>query len=346
MPRILSNRRSLCGQMNGALEGRSFLTGPVVGLLLAATALSCAETERSPLGIPLLPRVPTREEEAQIARADRLLEADPRNVELLLEAALAREEVWRYREALRLYDRGIELAPEDYRLHLGRGHRLIRLRRLDEALAALDRAVELDPFGFNSAYLRGLTYYLMGDFGRSADEYGRCLSLARDPGSPEPEGFSAGQGDPRTCMLATTDARSRVSLTTWMYRALMRSGRCEEARTLLRDVPAEMDLQTPNEHYSGSTIQPGANRHYHLTLLHYRGLVSEERLLDRVEWADQWPTVAYGVAVRQLLKGDTASAVDLMKEVVSTAEWARLGHVASEVELLRFRDSGWDELRQ
>ena len=43
---------------------------------------------------------------------------------------------------------------------LGRAHRLIRHRQFDAALADLDRSEQLDSFGFNTAYLRGLTYYL------------------------------------------------------------------------------------------------------------------------------------------------------------------------------------------
>ena len=116
----------------------------------------------SPLGVRLDPRPATPEQEERVRRADAALAASPNNVELIFEAAQAREAVWRYNESTALYTRALKLAPNDYRLYLNRAHRIIRLRRFDLAQQDLERSVSLDPYGFNSAYLLGLTYYLAG----------------------------------------------------------------------------------------------------------------------------------------------------------------------------------------
>ena len=125
-------------------------------LVAATVALSCApshedlnvveQNELSPLGQPMIPREPTDGEAARIRRADEALAASPDNVDLMVEAALAREDVWRYKEAIELYTKGVTIAPGDYRLYLGRAHRLIRLRRFSEALDDLNRSFDLDPF--------------------------------------------------------------------------------------------------------------------------------------------------------------------------------------------------------
>jgi len=284
--------------------------------------------------VSLAPLQPNKAQEARILRADEALSLDPENVELILEAASAREDVWRYNEAVDLYGRGLAVAPNDYRLYLGRAHRLIRLRHFDAALDDLDRAVQLDPYGFNSAYLRGLTYYLLGRFEAAADEYARCMSLARDSAAVASGGTGALPGDPRHCMFVATDPQSLVAITAWRYRALRRAGRHGEALLLLEVVPDSLTLLEGGlPEYAASIIQPGNNEHYRNLILFYKGLVSEESLLDKERWGPQWSTVAYGVAAWRLVEGDTTAALRLLREIVAEPYWARLGHVAAEIDL-------------
>ncbi|MBM3789950.1 MAG: hypothetical protein FJW35_06310 [Acidobacteria bacterium] len=287
--------------------------------------------EYSPTGLRLSPNPETPEQSENIRRADEALRADPDNPERILEAARAREEVWRYNEAVDLYGRGIALAPGDYRFYLGRAHRNLRLRRFDIAMQDLARCAELDPLGFNTAYLRGLAYYLTGQFDFAAAEYGRCVDLSRrQPAAGQPP------GDPRSCAMIAEDNQSRVAVTAWMYRALRRAGREKQASLLLETIPEGLALSGEfAKKYAGSIILPDDNSHYYETLLFYRGMRREEELLDPGKWGAQWSTVAYGVAVWHLVEGRRDRAVELLRRIVSEPFWARLGHVAAEMDLIR-----------
>ncbi len=315
-------------------------------VVAAMVAMNCApsqeepdvveQNELSPLGIPMIPQEATADEAERIRRADEALAADPDSVDLLIEAALAREDVWRYKEAIELYTKGIVVAPDDYRFYLGRAHRLIRLRRFTEALDDLNRSFERDPYGFNTAYLRGLVHYLQGDFEAAANEYGRCMALARDEDALELVANDKVPGDPRHCMLNATDDRTRVAITVWRYRALRRAGRDEEAARLLESVPEGLVLTDPGaDEYQGSIIKPDSNEHYYRTLLFYKGYLTEAEILDKEELGGQWSTVAYGTAVFHLVEGRKEQAVTLLQEISSEPYWARLGHVAAETDLIR-----------
>ena len=287
----------------------------------------------TPLGVPMSPRTPNAAEEERIRAADEALAGAPDSLLLVLEAASAREAVWRYADAVALYRQAAVRHPDSWRLPLGMGHRLIRLRRTGEALAALERSLALDPEGFNAHYLLGLARYLRGDYAGAVDVYQACLDLAEAGGAESP------QGDPRTCRDVANDPASRVALTSWMYRAMGRAGRREEAARLVEGIPEGMDI--PNlsaELYPGSPIPPDDNTHYYLTLLFYRGLMSEDAVLSDPRVSEgQWPTVAYGVAAYHLVEGDTARAVQLLDSIVAQPYWARLGHVAAEADLLQIR---------
>ncbi len=285
------------------------------------------------------PLAATAEQETRIRAADAALQIVPEDVERVLEAARAREAVWRYEEALALYGRALEVVPNDWRIWLSRGHRQIRLRRFTAAQHDLERAKSLDPWGFNTAYLLGLTYYLQGRFDAAADEYMRCIELGRNRLARA--SVATAGGDARSCALSHSDVASRVALTAWAWRALQRAGQSAEADRLLSGIPEGLDIPTSaNPAYGSSPIQPDDNTHYYLTLLHYRGLMSETALLNspRVPEA-QWSTVAYGAAVKRLIAGDTAGAKTLLREILAQPTWARLGHVAAEADLVRLGET-------
>ncbi len=306
-----------------------------VTLVLCAVACDRTGQDRES---SLAPLQPSQAQAERIRRADHALSLDPKNVYLILEAAFAREDVWRYAEAVELYGRGLEIAPNDYRLYLGRAHRLIRLRQFDAALDDLDRAVELDPYGFNSAYLSGLAYYLTGRFDAAAEEYGRCTSLARDEAALALAETGRVPGDPRHCMFVATDPQSLVAITAWRYRALRRAGHHEEASHLLDLISEDLSLSEGGlPEYGASIIKPDNNEHYYHLILSYKGLKPERDLLDRERWGAQWSTVAYGTAVWHLVEGDTSRAMQLLREIVAEPYWARLGHVAAETDLIRLR---------
>jgi tetratricopeptide (TPR) repeat protein len=312
--------------------------------LAAAFLTGCSDDWRSdpgsvresPAGISYNPRQPTPAQEERIRIADSALARAPDDTDCIVEAALAREDVWRYEEAIQLYTRGLEIDQADYRLYLGRAHRLIRFRRLEQALRDLDESVRLDPYGFNSAYLRGLTYYLMGRFQDAAEEYGRCIDLSKDEAALKLAASGSAPGDPRSCMVIASDDASKVAISSWRYRALRRAGREREAADLLTTIPEDLILtDAPNEVYRTSTILPGDNTHYYMTLLLYKGSKGETDILNRNLFGEQWATVAYGAAVWRLVEGNREGAIALMREIVAEPHWARFAHVAAEMDLIR-----------
>jgi len=254
-----------------------------------------------------------------IAEADNALREAPDDVEALITAGRVRRDFWQYRQAMALYSRAMELAPEDWRPYRYRGHRYISVRIFDRAIADLERARELAPLNWDVSYHLGLAYYLSGRFQESADEYARCLSLSQDEGVRE-----AQAGDFRSCAENGNDAESLVAMTEWAVRAALRAGRSDEAQALLARIPLNLDVSE--------------NLAYYHDLLLYKGAMTPEELLNPGPEAPyRRETVGYGVANWYLVQGDTARAIQLLEELVQDPWWPGFGRIASEVELARLR---------
>lgn len=252
-----------------------------------------------------------------IEAADRALEADPDNVELIIAAGRVRRNFWQYRQAMELYSRVIELAPGDWRPYRYRGHRHISLRQFVDAVADLEKARDLAPFNWDVAYHLGLAYFLNGQFGEAADEYLRCLGLSGDV-----EAAEARSEDFRSCSENSEDPDSRVAMTEWAVRATLRSNRPEAAAELLDGVPNDLEI--------------GENLPYYHDLLFYKGEMTEDQLLNPGPDAPyRKETVGFGVANWLIVQGDTARAIQLLQELVEDPWWPGFGRISAEVELFR-----------
>ena len=122
------------------------------------------------------------DEKGEIAAARDKHAADPKNIDLLIALGRAEATVWRYRDAIATYTRGIEIAPNDARLYRHRGHRYISIRAFDKARADLQRAAELNANDFDIWYHLALSYYLLGDLSKAEDAYRKCLAVAEEIG--------------------------------------------------------------------------------------------------------------------------------------------------------------------
>jgi len=250
-----------------------------------------------------------------IAEADEALTQDPDNVELLIAAGRVRRNFWHYRQAMELYSRVIELAPNDWRPYRFRGHRHLSLREFDDGISDLERARELAPFNWDVAYHLGLAYYLAGRFGEAANEYGRCLALAEDA-----EAGAANSQTFRSCSRNGDDPESLVAMTEWAVRAASRAGQTEVAAELLAGVPLGLEVEE--------------NVAYYHDLLFYKGIMTADQLLNPgPDGPYRRETVGYGVAVWFLVQGDTLGARELLEELVQDPWWPGFGRIASEVEL-------------
>lgn len=282
--------------------------------VLALSRIDRADAQGPPelttlLGRPVFARPDT---DGAIAKADALLAADPRNVDLILAAARARDVALQFHAAIDVYSRGLAIAPEDVRLLRFRGHRYISIRRFDLALPDLQKAARLAPSSFDVLYHLALAHYLRGEFADAARVYQSCLDTKSDS-VPLPQGW-------RSCATTMATPNDRVAVTDWLYRALRRAGRHDQAKALL---PAF----TPD-------LKVGENEAYYTALRFYAGAVTEEAAMTpATQRENRLVTVGYGVATFHLANGDQARACALLTRIADEPNWNAFGVIAAEVDL-------------
>jgi tetratricopeptide (TPR) repeat protein len=263
------------------------------------------------LGRPVFARP---DSDGAIAKADTALAADPRNLDLVLAAARARDVALQFHAAIEVYTRGLALAPQDVRLLRFRGHRYISIRRFDLAVADLERAVALAPSSFDVTYHLALAHYLRGEFDAAVKVYRACLDASAGPG-PLPPGW-------RSCTTTRATDNDRVAMTDWLYRALRRAGHHDQAQALVTPITAGMTV--------------GENEAYYTALRFYKGDVTELQAMTPVTKSDnRLVTVGYGVATAYLANGDTERACDLLERIAAEPNWNAFGVIAAEVDLTR-----------
>jgi len=230
----------------------------------------------------------------------------------------------KFRQAIAVYTRGIELHPQNPWMYRHRGHRYITVRELDRAIADLERAAQLvqgkpdevEPDGqpneqnipigtlhSNIDYHLALAYYLKGDFARAIPVYQRELADARN------------------------DDR-RVSIAYWYVLALKRLKRNADAEAVLNAIPRDLHI-----------IENGT---YHDLLRVFRGELRPDSVLAAVEARGGISTVgyvttAYGVATWYLLNSRETYAKSIYSRIVSGSQWPAFGYIAAEAELARDR---------
>jgi tetratricopeptide (TPR) repeat protein len=248
------------------------------------------------------------DEKGVLAAAEKAVAADPNNLELLRKLAAAQVSVWQDREAVATLTRALEIAPRDAGLLTERGHREVPLREFARAAADLDRAVSIDPKRMEAWYHLGLAHYFQADFSSAAAAFQKAVETAPN-------------GD------------ERINSTNWLYAALRRAGKNEEATRALEAIPAEMKFEAPHtEHY--------------LNLVRlFQARKTESEILPPQPAPDnkddepelRFDTVAYGVGNWHLYNGDEAKAQDYFARVLKGHVWITWGFVGSEVDLARLK---------
>lgn len=274
---------------------------------------------RSVTGKPLVPMaLPEAERtrlEANLQAAEAELANVPDSADALIWVGRRQGYLWRYRQAIDTFTKGIDRFPSDPRFYRHRGHRYITVRNFDGAIADFEKAVllisgtkdEIEPDGapnpkgiprsslhFNIWYHLGLAYYLKGDFANARRAYDQCMTVSTNDDS----------------VTATTD---------WLWMTLMRLGEKEAAARVLDRITPTMDI-----------LENGS---YHRRLLMYKGLATPESLLD-TDNADDLTiaTQGYGVGNYYRVMGDTAKAKQIFDKVLAGRQWAAFGFIAAEVD--------------
>lgn len=267
-------------------------------LILAAPALAQTTQEPEAVSWRGTKFFAQMDEKNQVAEAAAKLAADPKNVDLIIALGRAQAGVWRYRDAISTYTRGLEIAPDNAMLYRHRGHRYISTRQFDRAVKDMKRAAELNDKDFDIWYHLALAYYLKGDFKRAAEAYERCLAVA----------------DKDDSVIAVSD---------WLYMTYRRLKKDSEAARVLARITPDMKVEE--------------NKSYFDRLLLYKGLKKESDIINDKMTDLDIATVGYGMGNWHLYNGDRAKAREYFERVVSGKYWPAFGFIASEAELARLR---------
>lgn len=259
--------------------------------------------------------------ERQLADARRAYLKTPANLDSIIWYGRRLGYLGRLRESIEIYTRGLVVHPDNAWLLRHRGHRYISVRDFDAAIGDLKRADELTrdkpdevepdgqpnaqntPIGTlksNIGYHLALAYYLKGSWGEAADIAQRELTAA------------------------TNDDR-RVSMAHWLYMALRRAGRTDEAAKVI--VPMRRNMRIIE------------NQPYHRLMLLYKGVLPPDSVLvasPTGELSVEDASAAYGVANWHWYNGRRAEAQALWTRIVAGGQWGAFGTIAAEVELSRF----------
>jgi len=290
----------------------------VLGAALAAGAPAPEATSLlgEPLYAPALAAEQRAEYESKLAAARARYGQAPDQLESIVWLGRRTAYLGRFREAIAIYSRGLELHPESAELLRHRGHRAITVRELELALADLKQAARLiegrpdvvEPDGLpnrlniptstlhgNIWYHLGLAQFLKRDFAAAAAAYRKGLATARSEDM-------------------------RIAFTIWLVWSLKRLGRDQEVETLLAGIDPELKL-----------IENGD---YLELLLLCKSLRTADELLeagssDPVSNA----TLGFGVGQWHLTEGRAEQAEAIFRRVVAAGHWPAFGHLAAEAEL-------------
>jgi len=238
------------------------------------------------------------DEKNVVAEAEKKLAADPQNIDLLIALGRAQASVWRYRDAIATYTRGVAIAPKNAMLYRHRGHRYITLRMFDKAVKDLELAAKLNDRDYDIWYHLGLAYYLTGEFKKAAKAYERCRAVAANDDS----------------LIAVSD---------WLYMTYRRLDKDYEAAEVLERITLNMKVEE--------------NKSYYDRLLMYKRFKRESEVINDKRTDLEIATISYGVGNWHLCNGDKVKARAMFQKITDGKYWPAFGFIAAETELKRIR---------
>lgn len=267
----------------------------VAAAVAFATSPAAAQSVqyRSPAGVVYRAQADT----GPVARAERALAADPRNVQRFIDLGVAQAGARQMQEAVRTFTRALAVAPNDPMLLRWRGHRHLSVREFDRAMADLTRGYGLDSTNYGILYHLGVLRFVRGDFNAAADAFARAQPRAPDAGE----------------LAGATD---------WLWMSLQRAGRAAEADAMLARHPDSL----------ATTVAYAKRLRLYRGEIGPDALFTPSDTSD-IDVA----TLAYGLGDWYMIKGDTARARAQFERSVKSGGWPAFGFIASEAELARMR---------
>lgn len=281
-----------------------YLVACVVALAVGATAqikvevISKAGTKFQSLA----------DEKGVVAAAQKNLAAGPKSPDLLLKLAQAQISVWEDKEAVETLTRALAISPRSAGLYTERGHRELPLREFARARADLAEAAALDPKNMAAYYHLGLAHYFLGEFPQAADAFRHAVETA--PNTDE-----------------------RINSTNWLYAALRRANRTDEAKKALEAIPPEMTNTEPHTKFYLNLVR------------FFQGRMSESEALPAeppagntdMEVELPFDTVAYGIGNWHLYNGEPTKADEYFRRVLKGHVWITWGFIGAETEVQKRR---------
>ena len=272
---------------------RSVICACALAVVLSAPAAAQSIQYRSPAGVEYRSQSDT----GPVARAERALAADPRNVQRFIALGTAQSGARQMQEAVQTFTRALAIAPNDPMLYRWRGHRNLSVRNLDGAMADLTRGYGLDSLNYGILYHLGVLRFVGGDFNAAADAFRRA-----QPRAP--------------------DAAELAGSTDWLWMSLQRAGRASEAIGMLARRPDSL-----------ATTAAYAKR----LRLYRGELTPDALFAPSDTGDVDVATLSFGLGNWYLVKGDTARARTQFERSIRSRGWPAFGFIASEAELARLR---------
>jgi tetratricopeptide (TPR) repeat protein len=276
------------------MSRRLILIALVLSSAVSASAAGSQSVQyRSPAGVEYRSQPDT----GAIARAEKALAADPRNIDRFIQLGVAQSGAWQFREAIATFTRGLDIAPNHALLLRWRGHRYLSVREFDKAMDDLTRGSRLDSTIYGIWYHLGIVRFAKGDFGGAADAFRHAQPRAPDAGE----------------LAGSTD---------WLWMSLSRAGQADEAKAMLNRHPDSL-----------ATTVAYAQR----LKLYRGEIGPDAVITAADSANVAVATLSFGVGNWYLVRGDTSRARTWFERSVSSGGWPGFGFIMSEVELRRLR---------
>ncbi|MFB0561918.1 MAG: tetratricopeptide repeat protein [Candidatus Lokiarchaeia archaeon] len=115
--------------------------------------------------------------EEAIKYYDKALEIDPQDIVAMANKGTALDQLGRYKEAIECFDKVLEINPKDVEALNNKGSSLIRLGKYDEALKHFDDALTISPLNFITHYNKGIALGKLGKFEEAISSYDEALKI-------------------------------------------------------------------------------------------------------------------------------------------------------------------------
>ena len=258
--------------------------------------------------------------ETNLRSAEKKYKADSLNDDHIIWYGRRLAYLGKYKEAIAIYTKGINLHPDNARFYRHRAHRYITLRCFDNAITDLKKAVELirdqideieqdglpnekniptSTLHTNIYYHLGLAYYLKSDNRQALLAWEKCLDIADNDDM-------------------------KVATVNWLNITLRKMGRQKDAEQHLKAVSNEMEIIENHDYFD--------------ILMMYK-TNDENKLLEKTRNQETLSNATLGFALGTYyqIKGNKDRAKELFEKVVAGKQWSSFGYIAAEVELARMK---------